>query len=134
EALKGIRGWTASPSPRDQGRRSVYIFASRNLRFPFLEAFDLPDSNQSCPKREHSTTAPQALALLNAADVVEASQAFADRVAQSRGDQIRQAFRLALGRWPSASERATARTFLKQSSLSELCRGLLNLNEFVYLD
>ena len=31
-----------------------------------LEAFDAPDSNQSCPIRERSTTAPQALALLNA--------------------------------------------------------------------
>ena len=39
-----------------------------------LLAFDLPDSNQSCPKRERSTTAPQALALLNAADVVAAAE------------------------------------------------------------
>src|SRR5262249_22844454 len=50
EALEGFKGWTVSPDPRDHVRRSVYIFARRNLRFPFLESFDLPDSNLSCPK------------------------------------------------------------------------------------
>jgi hypothetical protein len=137
EALKGTQGWSVSPDPRDHVRRSVYIFARRNLRFPFLEAFDLPDSNQSCPKRERSTTAPQALALLNAADVVEASRALAARVVettQSPEDQIAHAFRLALGRWPTTTEREKARAFMGQSSFAELCRGLLNLNEFVYLD
>jgi hypothetical protein len=137
EALKGAQGWAASSDPRDHVRRSVYIFARRNLRFPFLEAFDLPDSNQSCPKRERSTTAPQALALLNAADVVEASRAFAARVAnatQSLDDRIDLAFRLALGRLPTASEREKARAFVGESSFAELCRALLNLNEFVYLD
>jgi len=137
DALKGIRGWNASASPQERCRRSVYIFAGRNLRFPLLEAFDLPDSNQSCPKRERSTTAPQALALLNAADVVEAAQAFAERVARlapTPEEQIGQAFRLALGRSPTDTEREKARAFLAQSSLSELCRALLNLNEFVYLD
>jgi hypothetical protein len=137
EALKGAQGWTVSPNPQAHGRRSIYIFARRNLRFPLLEAFDLPDSNQSCPKRERSTTAPQALALLNAADVVEAAQAFASRVvtmAQTPDDQIRLAFRLALGRPPTATEREQARAFLSEAPFRELCRGLLNLNEFVYLD
>ena len=69
EATTGGKEWKASPDPADHVRRSVYIFARRNLRFPFLEPFDVPDSNQSCPQRERSTTAPQALALLNASDV-----------------------------------------------------------------
>src|SRR5262249_58130384 len=60
EVLEGFKGWAVSPDPRDHVRRSVYVFARRNLRFPFLETFDLPDSNLSCPKREQSTTAPQA--------------------------------------------------------------------------
>ncbi len=51
----------------------MYLFARRNLRLPFLEAFDLPDSNLSCPQRERSTTAPQALALLNSAEVADAA-------------------------------------------------------------
>ena len=48
--------------------------------YPFLEAFDLPDSNLSCPKRERSTTAPQALALLNAAEATAAAKALAERL------------------------------------------------------
>ena len=52
----------------------------RNLRDPFLEAFDLPDSNLSCPKRERSTTAPQALALLNADEAADAAKALAGRL------------------------------------------------------
>ena len=36
EALKGSKGWTTSPDPKDVARRSVYIFSRRNLRFPFL--------------------------------------------------------------------------------------------------
>jgi hypothetical protein len=135
EALRGTKGWTVSPDPRDHLRRSVYVFACRNLRFPFLEAFDLPDSNLSCPKRERSTTAPQALALLNASDVMDAARALAERVqreAASMDDQIALAYRLTLGRRPVASERNLARDFLAQSPLSELCRALFNLNEFVY--
>ncbi|HMC65831.1 MAG TPA: DUF1549 and DUF1553 domain-containing protein, partial [Gemmataceae bacterium] len=49
EALQGTTAWKVSADPRDHVRRSVYIFARRNLRFPFLEAFDLPDSTLSCP-------------------------------------------------------------------------------------
>ncbi len=137
EALRGARGWQASPDPRDHGRRSVYIFARRNLRFPFLEAFDLPDSNLSCPKRERSTTAPQALALLNDEDVVAAARGLAARLmkeAQSDEERIILAYRHVLGRRPADKERLLALAFLREAPLSELCRALFNLNEFVYVD
>jgi hypothetical protein len=137
EALQGFKGWAASPNPRDHVRRSVYIFARRNLRFPFLEAFDLPDSNLSCPKRERSTTAPQSLALLNSSDVLAAAQALADRLqneAATEEERIERAYRLMLGRRPTETEVQASRDFLRQSPLSELCRALFNVNEFVYLD
>jgi hypothetical protein len=137
EALEGSKGWTVSANPRDHVRRSVYIFARRNLRFPFLEAFDLPDSNLSCPKREQSTTAPQALALLNAADAVQAAAKLAERVqaqVQSEVERVGLAYRLALGRPPTLAEMRLAREFLDESPFRELCRALFNLNEFVYLD
>src|SRR5207248_3806981 len=107
EALTGFRGWKASADPRDHARRSVYVFARRNLRYPFLEAFDLPDSNLSCPKRERSTTAPQGLTLLNDDIPVLAAAALASRVGRAVGTQDRQidlAFRIALGRRPSKTE------------------------------
>ena len=137
EAIKGAKGWTVSANPEDHRRRSLYIFARRNLRFPFLETFDLPDSNLSCPKRERSTTAPQALALLNADDVIEAAEALAVRVsgqARTTEEQVTLTYRLAMGRRPSPSESNMARKFLKDSPLSELCRALFNLNEFLYVD
>ena len=100
-AIQGSLGWKESAEPRDRQRRSIYILARRNLHFPFLEAFDAPDSNQSCPMRERSTTAPQALALLNANITTEAAQALAmrlEREASEPKERIRQGFRLVLGR------------------------------------
>ena len=51
-----IRDWKVNSDTAEHRRRSVYIFAKRNLHFPFLEAFDLPDTNQSCPQRDRTTT------------------------------------------------------------------------------
>src|SRR5262249_42222168 len=99
--------------------------------------FDLPDSNQSCPKRERSTTAPQALALLNAPEVLTAAKALSDRLtkeAATDAERIDRAYRLALGRPPTEKGKRRAAAFLQESSLMELCRALFNLNEFVYLD
>ena len=104
---------------------------------PFLEAFDLPDSNLSCPRRERSTTAPQALALLNDADVMTAAKALAERLEKelpTEDARIDRAYRVALGRPPTTNESDRAGTFLRDSQLSELCRALFNMNEFVYLD
>ncbi len=137
EAIKGATGWIVTTDKHEHHRRSVYIFARRNLRFPFLESFDLPDSNLSCPKRECSTTAPQALALLNAVDVIAASKALAEKVAgatKKNDDRITLLYRLTLGRSPSPTEAKLAREFLDRSPLEELCRALINVNEFIYLD
>ncbi|MCI0702790.1 MAG: DUF1553 domain-containing protein, partial [Planctomycetia bacterium] len=88
-------------------------------------------------KRERSTTAPQALALLNSPEAMAASNALADRLtkeANTEADRIDRAYRLVLGRAPTAKDVERAKAFLKDSPLSELCRALFNLNEFVYLD
>src|SRR3954454_744051 len=107
-ATKSVK---TSPEPVTHSRRSVYLFARRNLRDPFLEAFDLPDSNLSCPRRERSTTAPQALALLNAADVAEAATALVERLGRethSAAEAVERAYRLVLGRAPTPAERDRA--------------------------
>jgi hypothetical protein len=135
ELFQGARGWTASTRPADHHRRSIYIFARRNLRFPFLEVFDAPDSNLSCPERLRSTSAPQALTLLNAEEVMSASRSTADRLlGQSPPEQVILAYRLILGRPPTETEERRARAFLKSAPLSELCRALFNLNAFLYVD
>ncbi|MBY0514571.1 MAG: DUF1549 and DUF1553 domain-containing protein [Gemmataceae bacterium] len=137
KASGGARPVPVTADPAEYTRRSVYLFSRRNLRHPFLEAFDLPDSNLSCPKRERSTTAPQALALLNSTEAYTAAMALSERLtkeATTDAERINRAYRLVLGRAPSAKEQDRAAAFLRQSPLSELCRALFNLNEFVYLD
>ena len=61
--LKGQ--WKASEYAADHWRRSIYVFARRNLRYPIFESFDRPDAGASCAKRDRSTTAIQALQMLN---------------------------------------------------------------------
>jgi hypothetical protein len=136
--FKGSKGgWTVSADKRDHARRSIYIFARRNLRFPFLEVFDAPDSNLSCASRECSTTAPQSLTLLNSEEVTGAAQALAERLEKettNRDEQISRAFRLSLGRTPTDKELAMSQEFLASAPLIELCRALFNTNDFVYIE
>ena len=133
----GARPVPTTTDPTEHVRRSVYLFTRRNKRDPFLEAFDLPDSNLSCPKRERSTTAPQALALLNANEAAAAAKGLAarlEREATTDAERVDRGYRLVLGRSPTTVEKERALAFLRESPLSELCRALFNLNEFVYLD
>lgn len=57
--------WRPDSSAADRNRRSIYVIAKRNLRLPLLDAFDLPDMHNSCGRRTTTTTAPQALLMLN---------------------------------------------------------------------
>jgi hypothetical protein len=126
--------WEVSPDPEDHRRRSIYLFARRNLRFPLFEAFDRPGAQLSCPERPRSTTPMQSLALMNSALAREASEAFAHRI-EAEPDPIDRAFRLALGRPPKPQERDRATAFLKDpAALEDFCLALLNLNEFVFID
>ncbi len=131
------KGWYPSPAA-DQPVRSVYLVQKRTVRVPFMETFDLPENSTSCARRTTSTVAPQALSLLNSPLAIEAAQAFATRVEREAGldteARIRHAFRLALLREPGAQELSRCSPLLKQHGLPALCRALLNLNEFVYVD
>jgi len=50
------------PSPEDKLHvRSIYLVQKRTVLVPFMETFDLPDNFSSCPMRNVSTVAPQAL-------------------------------------------------------------------------
>ena len=103
---------------------------------PLMETFDLPENSVSCGRRTNSIVAPQAFSLLNSPLAVEASRAFAKRVETEKGpaDQIRRAFQLGLQREPDSQELAACERLLKERGLVELCRVVLNLNEFIYVD
>jgi Protein of unknown function (DUF1553)/Protein of unknown function (DUF1549)/Planctomycete cytochrome C len=137
ELFAGAHGWTVSELKSQHHRRSIYIFARRNLRFPFLEVFDAPDNNLSCSVRERSTTAPQSLTLLNSTEVTAAAKVTAVRLnyeSASTQYQIESAYLLTLGRKPTASEQVMVQKFLINSPWDEFCRALFNLNEFVYVE
>jgi hypothetical protein len=155
EIRKSIRKdhWKVSPDPEDHRRRSIYLFARRNLRYPFLEVFDRPDPNLSCARRDRTTIAPQSLALLNSDLAVEAAAALARRARGERAAageaSIVSAYRLALGRAPEPAEIAAAREFLgglaarlkaegrgdpEAGAFEAFSLALFNLNEFVYVD
>jgi hypothetical protein len=108
--------WPTTPDGRQHTRRSIYLFAKRNVRLPMFEAFDKPDTLTSCPVRPVSTFAPQALILLNGPFMQEQSKAFAGRLLREcrsdAGRQIDLGYRLALGRPPRPGEVETAQAFL----------------------
>lgn len=137
KATDGSRAWKEASPGSDRHRRGIYIFQRRNFRFPFLEAFDLPDSGMSCPRRLESTTSSQALALLNGEETLEAARALAEAIAadgRSPEDPVAKAFRRVLGRSPRPEELDAGRELAEAESLETLCRALFNVNEFLFID
>jgi hypothetical protein len=108
--------WPVTPDAREHTRRSLYLFAKRNLRLPLFEVFDQPDTLSSCPVRPVSTFAPQALILLNGPFMQEQSRALAVRLLREAGPdapaQVTRAYRLALARPPKDGELRAALDFL----------------------
>jgi hypothetical protein len=112
---KGVyRNWTTSED-EDRNRRSVYISVRRNLRYPMLEVLDMPDTHESCARRDTTVSAPQALAFMNSEMVLAWAQSFAGKVLKAAGSdankQIEYAYRRAYSRAPTGSEKDTAFTF-----------------------
>ena len=112
--------WPVTPEADDHDRRSIYLFVRRNLRYPLFEVFDQPDTNASCPRRNRSTIAPQALVLLNSEVSLSAARALAGRVLNTSdagaGRQVELCYRLALGREPTSSERDLAVDFVERTA------------------
>ena len=140
-------GWKDNESAEEADRRSVYIFVRRNMRYPMIEVFDMPDTHESCARRDVTTTAPQALELLNNELVLDWSRSLARKVANDSGltaeETVNRAFRLTFSRAPSEREKRIALDFLgrqekiagsKDAAVTDLCHMLLNSNEFVYIN
>ncbi len=128
--------WRVTPDENQHDRRSIYLFAKRNLRLPFMEVFDKPDLQISCDRRISSTHAPQALEMLNGPLSNTMAAAFAQRLQQEAGpdQQIELAFRLTVGRFPTAIERRLSQQFLDELPPSEFALAMFNLNSFLYVD
>jgi hypothetical protein len=145
----------ASDSPETR-RRSVYMFHKRVVPYPLLQVFDRPDAQQACGRRDQTTVAPQALALLNDSFVRDRSLDFAKRLLHERDDDehvVQRSFQLALARLPSPSERMAAIEFVRARSaaraardpakqagesrlaaVADYCQTVFSLNEFMFID
>ena len=130
--------WPANPDPAEHNRRSIYLQMKRSLTLPMLQIFDAPDTATSCPRRESSTVAPQALALMNGEFAVAQAAQFASRIKKQAGDSpeaaVESGWRFAFGRLPTSQERQTALDFLRRNSLERLCLLIFNMSEFIYVD
>jgi hypothetical protein len=77
--------WKPEKDQAEANRRSVYVFVKRNLRYPMFEAFDFPDTHESCPRRNATVTPTQPLTLMNDELVMEWSRVLAGRVLNDAG-------------------------------------------------
>jgi mono/diheme cytochrome c family protein len=118
-------------------RRMIYQSKPRMQLDDTFGAFDCPDAGQIAPKRSSSTTALQALNLLNSGFLLQQSNLLADRLRREAGNdpsaQIRHGFRLAYGRTPTLEEASAAVQLIGQHGLPAFCRALFNANEFLYV-
>lgn len=120
--------------------RSVYLPQARNESPRSLDVFDGADSNVTVPQRASSSTADQALYLLNNPFVLRQAEAFAVRLqkeARSRTDRIRLGFLLAYGRLPEAGEQRASVALLQDAGsqgLAQFCQSLLASAEFRHLN
>jgi hypothetical protein len=131
--------WAIAADKTEHDRRSVYLIAKRNLRLPMMDAFDAPDLQISCARRESSTHAPQALELTNGEFASAMADAFAARLTKEAGTDPKRiaerAWQLATGRSPNARELALAAQYLSGNRpLREFALAVLNLNSFAYVE
>ena len=101
--------------------------------------FDGPDPKGIVPDRPDTTTAPQALFMLNNQLVLQAAEGIASDVAKDpalKTDAARldRVYRKLIGRPPSARESELARAYLENASWANFLQVLLCTNEFIYVD
>src|SRR3569833_684292 len=99
-------------------RRGLYILFRRATPYPMLLAFDAPDSNASCTRRERSNSPLQALTLLNVPVFFECALALGARLANEKQaddeDRLETAYLRCVGREPTDAERQRLLTFYRE--------------------
>jgi len=96
--LKRPQYWVPTKDKTQYDRRTLYMIYKRNLRLPFVNVFDAPDTLLSCARRDQSTHAPQALELLNGKTSNDLAAVLAGRLLKERKtaqERIDYAWRLA---------------------------------------
>jgi hypothetical protein len=144
------RGRPGRSGPVDgAGRRTIYQEVRRNFLSPMNMAFDAPIPHSSVGRRSSSNVPAQALIMMNDPFVVEQSRVWAKRILGTGKDDVERvniAYQLAFGRLPDQQEALTSSAFLVaqakvhgevqpgEKAWSDLCHGLFNVKEFVFLN
>ncbi|MBI4473439.1 MAG: DUF1553 domain-containing protein, partial [Acidobacteria bacterium] len=148
------RPFVAEPAAFQTNRRSIYMMQQRIRGIPIYDVFDGPDPNAMSDLRQSSTTALQALFLLNDEFVHKQADLLAVRVGMAHNTtsaRLTLAYNLLYARPPTKQEIAAAEQFLgkyrgslattavpaeehNRQALAALMRVLLGTNEFLYVD
>ena len=128
-------------------RRSIYRFLFRTLPDPFMESLDCPSGDQIASARASSITVQQALALWNDAFIAAQCEHISKRIqndivrrtSSADGESVQYAeaefaVRLILGRNPSIEEMGDLTQYVEKHGLANLCRLLVNSNEFLFVN
>lgn len=131
----------------EHDRRSIYVFARRNLRYPLFDLFDRPDALTSCGRRNESTTAPQSLMLFNSEFSLSMAQALAGIVASTAGSDsdalVKAVILRCYARSPTAQELEFGKRFFerhrslttsREEVITDYCLAIFNTNAFLYVD
>ncbi len=138
---------------RPSNLRSIYLPILRGTVPDVLQAFDAADPSLIVGKRDVTTVPTQALLLMNNPFVIAQAEAMAQRILGQEGlnqsGRVDLAFRLALGRLPSETERSEVALYLNAyrravegaspnmrpqvAAWASFCQALFESGEFRYV-
>jgi hypothetical protein len=136
--VSGHLALTLAPPARSP-LRTTFEQIERTRRNDMRAMFDGPDPKGIIPERADTTTAPQALFMLNNKLVLQAAQRIA-RAVKSRPTlktneaRLDYAYRKLIGRPPSTEEKQLTLAYIKKASWGNFLQVLLCTNEFMYVD
>ncbi len=108
----------------------------RSVPDPFLDSLDSADPNARTPVRNTTLTALQALTLRNDPFMLSQSAAMAQRLSSISGSldmKIDFACKLIYGRPPGIKEKSLLKSYGIKHGVANLCRTLINTNEFMFV-
>ena len=106
----------------DRYRRGVYTAVYRSDIYPMLAAFDGPDRDNACTRRNRSNTPLQSLMMANDPVMVELARGLGSRILgdslASDASRIATAFEICFSRQPTEAESARLATYVRQQRQS----------------
>jgi hypothetical protein len=129
----------AATEGEDSCRRTMFSANDRRKIDATAAIFDGPDSKSIVPMRAESTTAAQALFLMNNELAVETAKKLAETLRRDSSlvddrARLERLWLLALGRPPASDEIAGLPEFAAEHGWERLVQAVLGTNEFTYLD